>query len=200
MDQQLAQILVAALADPEQPRLAAGGRPAAEPAQPCRKIAATVESLAPCRRLRSDAVAFSTPMPGIVVSRRASSFSSRPAYELRIECCDPPVKLLPLRAHVLDQLRIRGAEPAFPSCSSSNADQVLLELAPALWNDDAALQQDCAQLVDQRRSLADQPVARRGAGSACRAALRSSARRTASSGGSPLRRSPRRPGHRSSAP
>jgi len=39
-------------------------------------------------------------------------------------------------------------------------DQVLLELALALWNDNAAVQQDCAQLIDQGRSFTDQPFSR----------------------------------------
>ncbi len=101
----------------------------------------------------------SAPTPGMVASRRASSFSFARADEFGVEGRDPAVELGPLRAGV-------GAKQHHPRAQLSSSlfvhqyGQELFELPLALRSDEAALQQNGAQLIDQSRPLADQTVSR----------------------------------------
>ena len=99
------------------------------------------------------------PKPGIVVSRRAASFSFARADELSIEGCDPSIEFHPLRASVFDE-RDHSRAQSNSSLFVHQYSQELLELPLALRSDESALQQNGAQLIDQSRPLADQTVPR----------------------------------------
>src|SRR3954471_5333143 len=86
-----------------------------------------------------------------------SRVGSGPCGKLIIEGANPPVELAPLRPHVLNQHPHPRAERNLTALVQDRR-KMLLQLAPPLWDDKAALQQAGRQLVDQRRSLAHQPV------------------------------------------
>ena len=111
MDQLSAQILVAALADPQELRLAAGGELLRNQTQPGSEIAAALEAF----RLTDDGYNSRRHDRADAGDRRQSTslfVLLRPADELRVESPDPPVEFGPLRASVGDEQK-----PA-PSCSS----------------------------------------------------------------------------------
>ena len=158
MDQLPAQVFVAALADPEQLWLAAGGELSGNHTEPCGEIPSTVEAL----RLtdsgdkgggddRADAGDRHQPTSLFVLLH--------PADELGVESRDPSIKLGPLRASVGDE----HDHPWAQACSAlliHQDAQKLLELPLALRRDHPALKQNGAQLIDQSRPLADQPISR----------------------------------------
>ena len=154
-------------------------------------------SALPTAAIRADAMV--TPTPGIVVSRRASSFS----FAQRTNSASKAAIRRSSSRHCArasaTSIRIRGLNPS-PPCSSISTIKILLELPLALRHDDAALQQDCAQLIDQSRSFTDQPVSRSMKRLHVELVLALQSRRNASSDASPLRRSLRRRDRRSSAP
>ena len=73
VDQQLAKISVASLADAKKLRSAAGGELRWDQTQPRRQVATVLESLALADRLNAEAIV--GPTPGMDANRRASSFS-----------------------------------------------------------------------------------------------------------------------------
>lgn len=91
------------------------------------------------------------PKPGIVVSRRASSFSFA---ELGVEGRDAPVELGPLCAGVGDEQSDPRAQ-ADSTLLVHQCDQEVLELPLALRRDKSSLQKDGAQLIDQGRPPAN---------------------------------------------
>ena len=102
MDQLLAKILVAPLADAEQLRLAAGGELPRDEAQPGRKIATSIEGLrSPTAATSADATI--APNPGIVASRRASSFSFTQRTNSASKAAIRRSSSGPLRASIGDQ-------------------------------------------------------------------------------------------------
>ena len=117
MDQLPAQISVAALADPQQLRLAAGGELPRNQTEPGGEIAAAVEAFRMTdggdesrRDDRADARNCRQPAGVLILLG--------PANELGVEGGDPPIELRPLRAGVLDQAgssagssRLRLARP-----------------------------------------------------------------------------------------
>jgi hypothetical protein len=76
--------------------------------------------------------------------------------ELLVERQDAAVQLAPLGALVLDQPQ--GPRAQRDLLRRQQGFEVQLQLAPPLRRDQAALQQDGAHLVDERRPLAHQPV------------------------------------------
>src|SRR6516162_11030574 len=142
MDQLSAQVLVAALADPEQLWPAASGELPRNETKPCSQIAPTIEAF----RLtnggdegrgddRADAGDCCQPASLFVVLH--------PADELSVESRDPPVEFGPLRPGV-------GNENDHPLAQSRSAlfvhqdAQKLLELPFALRRDHSPFQQDVA--------------------------------------------------------
>ena len=83
----------------------------------------------------------------------------RPLNEFGVESRDPAIEFGPLRASVGDEQDHAWAQPR-STLFVQEDDQELLELPLALRRDHSALQQDGAQLIDQSRSLPDQPVSR----------------------------------------
>ena len=105
MDQLPAQISVAALADPQQLRLAAGGELPRNQTEPGGEIAAALEAFRMTdggdesrRNDRADARNCRQPAGVLILLG--------PANELCVEGGDPPIELRPLRAGVLDQQNI----------------------------------------------------------------------------------------------
>jgi hypothetical protein len=102
VDQLSAQIVVAALADAQELRLAAGGELSRNQAEPGRKIAAAVEAF----RLTDGGDKRGGDKRAEAGDRRQSTgrfVLLRPADELGVEGRDPPVELSPLRASVGDE-------------------------------------------------------------------------------------------------
>src|SRR3954468_16933438 len=160
MDQQSAQIDVAAFADPEQPWLASRRNLAWHQAEPGGQIAAARERGSIANRSRQrrrvqDADARDGRQPpgrGIGLGY---------CRELIIKRGDAPVELGPLRTHVLDQRtnpRAEGERGWQLAALVEQHCQGLLQLAPSLWGGEAALEQHGPKLVDQRGALADEPV------------------------------------------
>jgi len=82
-----------------------------------------------------------------------------PSDELGVESRDTPIQFGPLRASVGDEQDHAWAQPRSALLVHEDGEEQL-ELPLALRGDHSALQQDGAQLVDQGRSLPDQPVPR----------------------------------------
>src|SRR5271165_1765306 len=110
VDQLSAQILVAALADPHELRLAAGGELPRNQTEPGRKIAAVVEAFRVTdggdeRRRDNRAEAGDCRQPaGVFVLLR-------PSDELGVESRDPAIEFGPLRASVGDEQDHAWAQP-----------------------------------------------------------------------------------------
>lgn len=158
MHQQATQIAVAVAGHPEQPGLAAAAVLARDQTQPSGKAAAVVEpgSTTAHRRHqgsgqhRFDAGNGHQPSAGIVPPRQRQ--------DLLFQRGDRLVDRTPLRRQTLDQPAQHHAE-----CIRMVLEQAgrrLLQGAPAKRHGDAALEQKAADLVNQRRAHADQPVAR----------------------------------------
>src|SRR5271165_3369490 len=101
VDQLLAQILVAALADPQQLRLAAGGELPRNQTEPCGEIAAVVEAFRVTdggneRRCDDRAEA------GDCRQSAGVFVLLCPLDELGVESRDPAIEFFPLRASVCD--------------------------------------------------------------------------------------------------
>src|ERR1700735_4682219 len=158
VDQLPAQVFVAALADPEQLRLAASCELTGNQAEPRGEIAPALEALSLANGGdkggcddRADAWDCHQPASLFVLLH--------PADELGIEGCDPSIDLGPLRPSVGDE----HDHPRAQSCSAPlihQHGQELLELPLALRRDYSSLQQNGAQLIDQSCPLPDQPVSR----------------------------------------
>ena len=106
----------------------------------------------------TSAVAFSGPIPGNGHQQSGGLVRAGLQRELLVESLDASVQLAPFGLVVLDQQPGSRAERDL-LCGQQGLE-VQLQLAPPLRHDDAALQQEGAQLVDQRRPLAHQPVTR----------------------------------------
>jgi hypothetical protein len=153
----------------------------------------------------TSAVALTGPIPGTLESRRilasvrAISTSSASKALMRVEA-------FPLVKEILHE----GADPTAETggVTLEELAYVVLEPAPSLRDDDAALEQQGPQVVDERGSLADEPLAGavQGLKVGLRLALhgympfRGCAASTALSVASPPRRLPLRRDHRSCAP
>ena len=156
MDQQLSQVLVAVLADAHQPRLAAGCPLPGNQTEPCRQVAPMRESLGLADgRDQRRGVHDADPRDCGQSPRVFIFFGKR--RKLGLESGDPPIELPPLRLHVGDQHphpRGQGAALVF----SHQHDEIMFEFALALRHDNPTFQQDCAQLVDQSGSFANQAI------------------------------------------
>src|SRR6516162_1986981 len=138
MDQLSAEVFVAAFADPEQLRPAAGSELTGNQAEPRGEIAPTVEAF----RLtnggdkgrsddRADARDCHQPTSLLVVPH--------PADELGVESRDPPVEFGPLRASVGDQKGHPWAQ-SFTALFVHEYGQELLKLPLALRRDHSTFQ------------------------------------------------------------
>jgi hypothetical protein len=81
----------------------------------------------------------------------------RPSGKLGVESRDPAIEFSPLRASIGDEQDHAWAQPRSALLVHEDG-QELLELPLALGRDHSALQKDGAQLIDQGRSLPNQPV------------------------------------------
>ena len=158
VDQELAQIFVAALADPEQLRLAASGELLWDQAEPGGEIPPTIEAFRPAD---SGHQRGGDRWPNARNRCQATSLFvlSRPVDELGVKGCNPLIELSPLRAGVRDQQNYAWAQFRAALLIHQHAQEAL-ELPLALRRDMPTLQQDGAQLIDQSRPLADQPIPR----------------------------------------
>jgi hypothetical protein len=130
MDQLFAQILVAAFADSEQLRLAAGGELSGNQTEPGGEIATVVEAFRPTTAAtRADATI--APTPGMVVSRRASSFS----FTQRTNSVSKAVIRRSRSAHCArapaTSTIIRGLNPAPPCHPSARPGTARASACPA---------------------------------------------------------------------
>ena len=154
MDQHPTKIAVAALANPQELRLASGRHLSRHESKPSRKVTAPAERLGLSNRCHER---------GRI--QRAYSWDRRKQLhrciragefcKLRVEGPDPSVECAPFVSHILDQNTDSSAERHL---SGKKLFQSKFKLAPPLGNHDSPLEQDRPKLVDQRRALANQPI------------------------------------------
>src|SRR5215203_710716 len=120
------------------------------PSQAARSLPRANVSALPIAATR--AVAFITPTPGMLARRRVLPGV---ACELVVEHCNAAVELAPLRLHILNQDPHARADTKHFAIGQ-HLGQTLLQLAAALRNNDSALEQNGAKLIDQRRAFTDQ--------------------------------------------
>src|SRR5215203_6805164 len=156
MDQQRAQVGVAALRDAEEPGLAARRRLTRDEAEPSGKITGSAERLACADRCdQRRRVESAEARDGGKPTRGGVLASTR--YELGRKRLDATIQLAPLQAHVLDQKAgARAQERRRLARPIEKLEQVLFEATPSLGDHDAALQEHSTKLIDQCRALADQ--------------------------------------------
>ena len=157
VDQLLAEIPVASLADPKQLRLAAGVSWRGTMPSQAERSRPAIKGLRPPDR-RDEGGGHDRAQAWDRHKASGAFVLSRLADELRIEGLYPPIEFGPLHPSVGDQ-------KDHPRAQSRSAlfvhqhGQELLKLPLALRRGHAAFKQDGAQLIDQGRPLPDQPVA-----------------------------------------
>ena len=157
MDQERAQVDVAALRDAAEPGLAAGGHLPRHQPEPGREIARAREVLRLAdRRGQRGGVERADARDRRQPPRRRRG--ARHLDELAVERRDAGVELGPLAAHLVGELPHPRAQPR-----PFGAEQVCereSERPPSLRHRDATLEQDRPQLVDEARAPVHQPRSR----------------------------------------
>ena len=155
MDQQLAQVHIATFRDPLQARPAAGRLLPGNEAKPSRKVAPACKTLAVTdSRHKGGGIEHADPRNSGQTS--GAFVLAGPRRKFIVESTDAPVQLAPFLPHILDQRANPHAEGWITSLQYLG--ECLAQLAPPLRNDDAALHQHGAELIDQRGALCDKPV------------------------------------------
>ena len=153
MDQQISQVLVSSLGDPEQFRLAAGGRLARHQPEPGGEVSGPLKAFCRAdggdqggRRQGTDPRHLAQASCRLVLARGVGQFV--------IQRFNALVEPTPLGPHLLDQEA--NTRPQRGCLLRQDVRQGLGQLGLAPRDPDPALQKDRTQLIDHRRAPGDQ--------------------------------------------
>ena len=149
MDQHLAQVHVAALADAEQPGLATGRVLPRHDAQPCREVASFAERSAVADR-GNDGCGNHRPNTWDLPNARTAGVGSRDAIQLLAELNDLSLDALPFVLKRVDQVAHHGCQVGFRVLQ--HVCHRGPELGRPLREYQAAFQQKRTDLVDHHRA------------------------------------------------
>ena len=155
MNEDLTQVAVAALADTEEPGLAAGRVLSGHKSEPGRELTAFVEgcTVADCG---DDCCCDQRAYTGDLPQPHTGGIGGSNLFHLRIDGCDLLLEFLSLAPKQADQVAHTGRQIRVSVLEDLGHRH--LELARCLCEGHPTLKQEGSQLVDDRRSSRNQPV------------------------------------------